>query len=298
MSLYRCEKTSFGRAIRGFTLIELLVVISIIALLVSVLLPALGKARQTAQKMVCATNLRSIGFAMESYTVHFKEQYPAYWPAGYNASCTTSTTDATWNININLVELMGLPKVEAYTGAGYSEYKWPNSRVCPMALGAMDMNRANAPARRCVGYANPDRSYAMNGTGLRLAPDGSNDPVPTPAYRWHKREIVKASHAILVMDAWSWGINVRKSYASAYAGYSAGLEAIGLTSSGQFNTVSQVAYRHQAAINAVMFDGHVATMPYAQTDLFLINPVSGHWYMSQSNAKWWMPNPSYGETGY
>ena len=53
--------------IRGFTLIELLVVISIIALLVSLLLPALAAARETARKIQCGSNLRQIGVAAFTY---------------------------------------------------------------------------------------------------------------------------------------------------------------------------------------------------------------------------------------
>ncbi len=52
---------------RGFTLIELLVVIAIMALLISVLLPALAKAREQGKKVVCLSNLREIGTAIGLY---------------------------------------------------------------------------------------------------------------------------------------------------------------------------------------------------------------------------------------
>ena len=60
----------------GFTLIELLVVISIIALLVGILLPALGAARGSAQAIVCGGNLRSVGQAVTAYSTDNKDLLP------------------------------------------------------------------------------------------------------------------------------------------------------------------------------------------------------------------------------
>jgi prepilin-type N-terminal cleavage/methylation domain-containing protein/prepilin-type processing-associated H-X9-DG protein len=60
----------------GFTLIELLVVISIIALLVGILLPALGAARRTATRMKCLTQLKQIATGIVNYTGEWDDRLP------------------------------------------------------------------------------------------------------------------------------------------------------------------------------------------------------------------------------
>lgn len=62
----------------GFTLIELLVVISIIALLMSITLPALRKARQAAQKVICQSNCGQWAIGMQAYATENNDFFPIY----------------------------------------------------------------------------------------------------------------------------------------------------------------------------------------------------------------------------
>jgi prepilin-type N-terminal cleavage/methylation domain-containing protein/prepilin-type processing-associated H-X9-DG protein len=63
------------RHIRGFTLIELLVVIAIIALLISILLPSLSRARELSKRLVCASNVKGIGTSAKIYANENAEKW-------------------------------------------------------------------------------------------------------------------------------------------------------------------------------------------------------------------------------
>jgi prepilin-type N-terminal cleavage/methylation domain-containing protein len=77
----------------AFTLIELLVVVAIIALLLAMLLPALGKAKEVAQAAVCATHLRQITLALPAYAM----DHAATYPLGNLKTTSPEFSDLTWD---------------------------------------------------------------------------------------------------------------------------------------------------------------------------------------------------------
>jgi len=85
---------------KGFTLIELLVVIAIIALLIAIMIPVLGRARELAQRTVCLSNLKQLTLAWTAYATQYDEKIvlgSPYTMSGYgNGSQVTTVFQEGW----------------------------------------------------------------------------------------------------------------------------------------------------------------------------------------------------------
>ena len=110
---------------KAFTLVELLVVIGIIAILISILLPSLNKARQSAQRAACLSNLRTIGQMLNIYAAENKQQIPI--------GCQTNGTAPSYQGAYNLAR--GIPPAVSWPafGALYKArmLKEPRYMYCP-----------------------------------------------------------------------------------------------------------------------------------------------------------------------
>ena len=237
------------RKIKAFTLIELLVVISVIALLLLVLMPALGKTRDQTRRILCASNLKTIGmgdimYAQESDNWHV----PAYY---WDFTADEDQEQAFWFKNplfVMLCDLKGRHNAEDQD-IFEEEVRMDTPQIkdfkCPYDKRTVE----NGGLHLEMGHIIQGSSYAMNMMGTRPSGGWAQNKV----YALKTDQVVKPAEKIHFMDG-QWFV--------VYIGgaeYKRVWDVHGdRMGAWEWDAAS---YRHDEGANIAFYDGHVEYWP-------------------------------------